>query len=157
MITAARYGPFFMPDDYPGQIPVTWEEQVQAAKDCYNAGASILHIHVRDPKTGHISKNFAEYNDQIGRLRQAVPKMVLQIGGSISLSPPPGATAAKWSGYDTRHMLTEIDPKPDQITMTCCSTSADLTCVVDPADLEGTHMADPKARAGGAPHPFWHL
>jgi uncharacterized protein (DUF849 family) len=72
--------------------------------------------------------------------------MVLQIGGSISLSPPPGATAAKWSGYDTRHMLTEIDPKPDQITMTCCSTSADLTCMVDPADLEGTHLADPKVR-----------
>ena len=102
MITAAPYGPFFMPDDYPGQVPVTWKEQVQAAVDCYNAGASILHIHVRDPKTGYISKNFAEYNDQIGRLRQAVPKMVLQIGGSISLSPPPGATAAKWSGYDTR-------------------------------------------------------
>ena len=59
MITAAPYGPFFMPEDYPGQVPVTWNEQVQIAKDCYNAGASILHIHVRDPKTGHISKNFA--------------------------------------------------------------------------------------------------
>ena len=146
MITAAPYGPFFMPDDYPGQVPVTWDEQVQAAKDCYNAGASILHIHVRDPKTGHISKNFREYSDQIGRLRQAVPKMVLQIGGSISLSPPPGAVAAKWDGYDTRHMLTEIDPKPDQITMTVCSTSGDMTCVVPEADLEGTHLADPKVR-----------
>ncbi len=70
MITAAPYGPFFMPDDYPGQVPVTWDEQVQAAKDCYNAGASILHIHVRDPKTGHISKNFKEYGDQIGRSRR---------------------------------------------------------------------------------------
>src|SRR5262247_303393 len=91
MITAAPYGPFFMPSDYPGQVPVTWKEQVQIAIDCYNAGASILHIHVRDPKTGHISKNFDEYSEQIGRLRDAVPKMVLQVGGSISLDPPAGA------------------------------------------------------------------
>ena len=54
--------------DYPEDIPVTWEEQVQKAVDCYNAGATVLHIHVRDPKTGHISKNFQEYSDQIGRL-----------------------------------------------------------------------------------------
>ena len=53
--------------------------------DCYNAGATLLHVHVRDPKTGHISKNFKEYADFIGRLRKAVPKMILQIGGSISL------------------------------------------------------------------------
>ena len=46
-----------MPADYPEDIPVTWDEQVQKAVDCYNAGATMLHIHVRDPKTGHISKN----------------------------------------------------------------------------------------------------
>src|SRR5579864_7493039 len=80
MITAAPYGPMWMPGDCtPEQrLPVTWDEQVQAAVDCYNAGATLLHIHVRDPKTGHISKNFNEYNDQIGRLRKAVPKMILQ-------------------------------------------------------------------------------
>ena len=33
----------------------------------FNAGATLLHIHVRDPKTGHI-KNFKEYGEQIGRL-----------------------------------------------------------------------------------------
>ena len=32
-----------------------------------------------DPKTGHISKNFNQYNDQVGRLRKAVPKMILQL------------------------------------------------------------------------------
>ncbi len=59
MITAAPYGPVWMPEDCtPEQkLPVTWEEQTQAAVDCYNAGATLLHIHVRDPKTGHISKN----------------------------------------------------------------------------------------------------
>jgi hypothetical protein len=45
-------------------------------------------------------------------LRQAVSKMVLQVGGSISFAPE-GDEAAHWQTYDTRHMLTEIDPKPD--------------------------------------------
>ena len=89
---------------------VTWDEQVQAAVDCYEAGASLLHIHVRDPDTGKISKNFQEYADQIGRLREAVPDMVLQVGGSISFAPE-GDEVAHWQAYDTRHILAEIDPK----------------------------------------------
>jgi hypothetical protein len=72
MITAAPYGPMWMPQDCtPEQkLPVTWDEQVQVAKDCYNAGATLLHIHVRDPKTAHISKKFSEYSEQVGRLRK---------------------------------------------------------------------------------------
>jgi uncharacterized protein (DUF849 family) len=111
--------------------------------DCYNAGATILHVHVRDPKTGHISKNLHEYAEQIGRLRQAVPKMILQVGGSISFVPQPGAEAAKWQACDTRHMLTEIDPKPDQVSVTIGSTLYDITPLTTMADVKGTHMADP--------------
>ena len=67
IITAAPYGPAFKPADYPEDIPVTWDEQVQKAVDCYNAGATLLHIHVRDPKTGLISKNLQEYGELVGR------------------------------------------------------------------------------------------
>ena len=74
IITAAPYGPTWMPDDYPGEVPVTWDEQVQCAVDCYNAGATILHIHVRDPKTGHISKLSGVRRPIDGC--KAVPKMV---------------------------------------------------------------------------------
>ncbi len=87
-----------MPADYPEDIPVSWDAQAQKAVDCYNAGATVLHIHVRDPKTGHISKNFTEYGDLIGRLREAVPEMVLQVGGSISFAPE-GNEKAKWQSY----------------------------------------------------------
>lgn len=140
IITAAPYGPMWMPDDFPGEIPVTWEEQVQKAVDCYNAGATILHIHVRDPKTGHISKNFQEYADQIGRLRKAVPKMVLQIGGSISFAPADDKSKAAWLAYDTRHMLAEIDPKPDQVTVAIGSTQWDVTSLTTMDDWAGTHV-----------------
>ena len=90
-------------------LPVTWEEQTQAAVDCFNAGATLLHIHVRDPKTGHVSKNFKQYNDQIGRLRKAVPKMILQLGGSISFAPEPGEKA-KFQSYDSRQSWPKLIP-----------------------------------------------
>jgi uncharacterized protein (DUF849 family) len=142
IITAAPYGPMWMPADSPGDIPVSWEQQVQKAIDCYNAGASVLHIHVRDPNTGHISKNLQEYADQIGRLRKAVPKMVLQVGGSISFAPPDDNSKAQWLGYDTRQMLAEIDPKPDQITVAIGTSQWDLTSMTTMDDFAGTHMAN---------------
>src|SRR4030095_9707900 len=48
VITAAPYGPEWMPSDFPEDIPVTMEEQIQKAVDCYNAGATVLHVHVRE-------------------------------------------------------------------------------------------------------------
>ncbi len=35
VITVAPYGPEWMPQDFPEDIPVTMEEQVQKAVDCY--------------------------------------------------------------------------------------------------------------------------
>ena len=142
MITAAPFGPQWMQSDYPEDIAITWDAQVQKAVDCYNAGATLLHVHVRDPKTGHMSKNFKEYGDFIGRLRKAVPKMILQIGGSISFAPEPGKEA-HWQGYDTRHMLTEIDPKPDQITIVIGSSQMYILPLTTPDDAKGTSLENP--------------
>jgi uncharacterized protein (DUF849 family) len=144
MITAAPYGPMWMPEDCtPDQkLPVTWDEQVQAAKDCFNAGATLLHIHVRDPKTGHISKDFQQYNDQLARLRKAVPKMILQMGGSISFAPAPGEQAHA-ANYDTRHKLCTLKPAPDQITVMCGSTLYDQTAIHPLDTFEGTRFTDP--------------
>jgi uncharacterized protein (DUF849 family) len=142
MITAAPYGPQWMPGDYPEDIPISWDAQVQKAVDCYNAGATVLHLHVRDPETGRISKKLNEYGYLIGRLREAVPKMVLQIGGSISFAPEPGQEA-HWQGYDTRHMLAEITPKPDQITIVIGSTLMNVLALTTPDDVIGTALANP--------------
>ena len=47
VITAAPYGPEWVPSDFPEDIPVSMADQVQKAVDCYNAGATVLHLHVR--------------------------------------------------------------------------------------------------------------
>ena len=48
VITVAPYGPEWHPDDFPEDIPLTMEEHIQKAVDCYNAGATVLHMHVRE-------------------------------------------------------------------------------------------------------------
>jgi uncharacterized protein (DUF849 family) len=145
MITVAPFGPQFLPAEYPEDIAVSWKDQAQKAVDCYNAGATVLHVHVRDPKTGHISKSFAEYCDFIGMLRQAVPKMILQVGGSIWLRPEPGDEADR-DQSDTRHLLAELDPKPDQVTVTLGTTLVNPLPLTTIDDARGTRLTDPKVQ-----------
>ncbi len=149
IITAAPYGPEWVPGD--ADIPVTWDEQVQAAVDCYNAGATVLHVHVRDPATGHGSLDFEQFNYFIGRLKQAVPKMILQVGGSISFAPKTPDAKAKWLDYDTRHMLTELDPKPECVTIAVGTSQWDTMSMMLPEDIKGTHLENnPKVQAAWA-------
>ena len=86
VITAAPYGPEWMPSDFPEDIPVTMDEQVQKAVDCYNAGATVLHLHVRE-LDGKGSKRLSKFNELLAGIRARVPDMILQVGGSISFAP----------------------------------------------------------------------
>jgi uncharacterized protein (DUF849 family) len=148
IITVAPFGPQWLPGD--ADIPVTWEEQVQTAVDCWNAGATMLHVHVRNPATGKGSTDFDQYNHFLGLLRKAVPKMILQVGGSISFSPKTDEAKAKWLSYDTRHMLTELDPKPEFVTVATGTTQWDVVSMMSKADIKGTHLDDPKMQAAWA-------
>jgi 3-keto-5-aminohexanoate cleavage enzyme len=51
IITAAITGSRMTRDVAP-YIPITPDEIAQSAIECWDAGAAIVHIHVRDPKTG---------------------------------------------------------------------------------------------------------
>jgi hypothetical protein len=75
--------------------------------------------------------------DLNGRLRNAVPKMILQLGGSISFAPAPGEEAHA-ANYDTRHKLCTLTPRPDQITVMCGSTLYDQTAIHPLDAFEGT-------------------
>ncbi|MFC7411697.1 3-keto-5-aminohexanoate cleavage protein [Hydrogenophaga atypica] len=145
VITAAPYGPEWIPSDFPEDIPVTMAEQVQKAVDCYNAGATVLHLHVRE-LDGTGSKRLSQFNALIAGVRQAVPDMVIQVGGSISFAPVGEGEVAKWLSDDTRHMLAELTPKPDQVTVTVNTTQMNVTEHMEEADIAGTSMATPEGR-----------
>ena len=148
IITSAPFGPQWLPGD--ADIPVSWDEQVQTAVDSYNAGATVLHVHVRNPATGKGSTDFDQYNHFLGLLKNAVPKMILQVGGSISFSPKTDDAKAKWLNYDTRHMLTELNPKPEFVTVAVGTGQWDVISMMHKEDVEGTHLADPKVQAAWA-------
>src|SRR5437764_4208302 len=126
VITAAPYGPEWIPSDFPEDIPLTMQEQVQKAVDCYNAGASVLHLHVRE-LDGKGSKRLSKFNELIAGVRSRVPEMIIQVGGSISFAPESDGSAAKWLSDDTRHMLAELDPAPDQVTVTVNTSQMNVT------------------------------
>jgi len=50
-------------------LPITPEEIASSAVECFNEGASIAHIHVRDPKTGGPSMEVALYEEVVERIR----------------------------------------------------------------------------------------
>lgn len=142
VITAAPYGPEWMPADFPEDIPLTMDEHVQKAVDCYNAGATVLHLHVRE-LDGKGSKRLSMYNELLARLREAVPDMILQVGGSISFAPEGEGAEAKWLSDDTRHMLAELEPTPDQVTIAINTNQMNIVEQMNEDDLRGTSIADP--------------
>jgi uncharacterized protein (DUF849 family) len=143
IITAAPYAPSWVPSDFPEDIPVTMEQQIQKAVDCYNAGATVLHLHVRE-LDGKGSKRLSKFNELIAGVRNAVPEMIIQVGGSISFAPETEGAAAKWLSDDTRHMLAELDPKPDQVTVTINTSQMNVVEHWEDDDVKGTSMADPE-------------
>lgn len=140
VIQVAPYAPSFMPQD-SDDIPVSYAEQVQKAVDCYNAGATVLHLHVREPD-GTGSKDLDRFNEMLDRLRTAVPDMLLQVGGSISFAPKSESAAAEWLDDDTRHMLADLKPVPDQVTLAVNTNQMNVMELITEEDAKGTTMWD---------------
>ncbi len=71
-------------------LPITPEEIAKAAYDCYNEGASIVHVHVREPKTGKRSMRLELYAEVVERLR-AKCNMIINLscgsGGQLAIGP----------------------------------------------------------------------
>lgn len=145
VIQVAPYGPEFLPGD-SDDIPVTLAEQVQKAVDCWNAGATVLHVHVREAD-GKGSKRMSMFNELLARLRAAVPQMLLQVGGSISFAPEDDGAAARWLGDDTRHLLAELDPRPDQVTIAINTNQMNICELLSADDVAGTSLALPAYQA----------
>ena len=142
IITAAPYGPEWVPADFPEDIPVTMEAQVQKAVDCWNAGATVLHLHVRE-LDGTGSKRLSKFNELIAGIRARVPDLIIQVGGSISFAPEGEGEVAKWLSDDTRHMLAELKPTPDQVTIAVNTNQMNVVEQMCEADIAGTSLGEP--------------
>jgi uncharacterized protein (DUF849 family) len=142
VIQVAPYGPQWLPGDFPEDIPISMADQVQKAVDCYNAGATVLHLHCREAD-GTGSKRLSMFNEMIERVRTACPDMLIQVGGSISFAPEGEGAEAKWLSDDTRHMLAELTPRPDQVTIAINSNTMNITEIMSADDIAGTCLTNP--------------
>lgn len=78
VITCALTGGFDTADKNPA-VPVTPEEIATSALDAAKAGAAIVHIHVRDPRTKKASMEQALYTEAVARIRDKNPDLILNL------------------------------------------------------------------------------
>ncbi len=59
--------------------PVTPRQIAQSGLEAAEAGAAVLHVHVRDPQTGAFSGELALYEEAVGLIREQNPDVILNL------------------------------------------------------------------------------
>lgn len=99
IITVAMTGSLPTKEQNPA-VPITPDEIAQDALDCYRAGASVVHIHARDPegKNCHDVAVFQEIHDKIKAL---APELIVQLstGGRAGMN------------YESRRQCLLVNPE----------------------------------------------
>jgi len=117
MITCAVTGSADTPARNPA-VPVTPDEIAKSAIDAAKAGATIVHIHVRDPKTTRPSMDLALYREVVQRIRASGSDVLINLttgpgarfipGPDDPLTPAPGSTLSL-PAQRVRHVI-ELAP-----------------------------------------------
>lgn len=86
IITCAITGAIHTPT-MSDALPYTYDDIAQQAVDAAEAGASILHLHARNPENGAPSVDPNDFSPFLPRIKQATDAVVnLSTGGSLTLS-----------------------------------------------------------------------
>jgi len=86
IITAAVTGSIHVPSLSP-YLPFTPDEIVEDAVKAHAAGAAVVHIHARDPKTGKPSSDFNLYREIVDKISARCDVVVcITTGGGIGMS-----------------------------------------------------------------------
>ena len=95
-------------------IPITPEEQAREALDCYNAGAAVLHLHVRG-EDGQNTPDIGVYNDSVRLIGEKCP-IIRQIGNGIGGRVNEELNIVQPT-LEERLNLLNITPKPEMHTI----------------------------------------
>ena len=103
------------------KVPVTPAEIADSGIEAAQAGAAILHVHVRDPETGAPARAPALYREVVERVRASGVDVVLNLtagmGGDLTLGPadrplPPSEAGTDMAGAGERLAhVTELLPE----------------------------------------------
>jgi uncharacterized protein (DUF849 family) len=102
ILTCAVTGNAPLHPKYPHGYPVTPAQICAAVTEAAGAGASIAHIHVRDPATGHGSRDPKLFKEVVDRIRQSGLDIVINLtaGMGALLLPDPDDESKAGAGSD---------------------------------------------------------
>ena len=109
-------------------IPVTPEQIANSALEAVSAGATIVHCHVRDPKTGKGARGVDLYREVMERIRAKNTEVIINLtagmGGDLEVGT--GETPLNWgSGTDlvgpVERLLHVKELRPELCTLDCGS------------------------------------
>jgi uncharacterized protein (DUF849 family) len=106
IITCAVTGNQTTPDMTP-YLPITPEQIADACLGAAEAGAAIVHIHVREPSTGMPSMELSYYRDVVERIRKKNTSLVLNITTGPGGRFAPSELDPKIAGPGTNLMVPE--------------------------------------------------
>jgi 3-keto-5-aminohexanoate cleavage enzyme len=86
-------------------IPYSPEEIARSAIECWKAGASIAHIHVRDPQTGVPNSKFELFQEVVERIRAECDILINLTTSGFHLPGPPDELV------ETRLAVIELQPE----------------------------------------------
>ncbi len=85
-------------------LPVTPKEIAESALDAHAVGASVAHIHVRDPKTAEPSMDLALYKEVVDRIRERSDMVInLTTGAGARIVPDENDPVGLGRGTSWRH------------------------------------------------------
>jgi 3-keto-5-aminohexanoate cleavage enzyme len=119
VLTTALTGPLATKADNPA-LPVTPEEIAAAAKDAYEAGAAVVHVHVRDADQ-RPTADLEIARRALGLIEEACPALV-QLSTGVGLGV----------GLEERSKLVEL--KPTMATLNVCSMTFGANEFSNPPD-----------------------
>jgi 3-keto-5-aminohexanoate cleavage enzyme len=111
VITAAITGSVTSRDDTPA-LPVTWDEIVRSAVDCWRGGAAIIHLHARD-EAGVPTQDAEIFAMLVDRIRAEGCEAILNLST--------GAAGGHCEDFDQR--LAPVRLSPEMATLDCGSTN----------------------------------
>jgi 3-keto-5-aminohexanoate cleavage enzyme len=97
-------------------VPTTAEEIAEEAQHCCEAGASVLHIHARDPKTKLATSDLSVFSDIIKRVR-AKCDILIQTTTGIGMKPDEKTDRFYRPSHEERLGLLSIVPQQDLVTI----------------------------------------
>lgn len=118
IISCALTGNLVRPDQHPA-LPISPEQIVTAALDARQAGAAIVHIHVREPDTGRPSMRIELYREVMDRIRDSGSDVLINLttgeGGRLVPSEDEPRVAAEGTTlvHPLKRVAHIVELKPD--------------------------------------------